>query len=188
MNEKFSPELLPHQSQIVNCVLDQIQQIQTNLAQVSATDCRLPLHKMELDRIRYMMAAYLRARLDKIQKFIFTLDLSADAAILSSEEKRFARNHRQTLEQHFGALSLKHMPGDFAQIDPKRADPKLPEPELSRVVFVQVERPVYGVFLEDDTLQDKGEDVDFELGEQHIVRYKAVAEFIKAGSLKLIWS
>eukprot|EP00095_Tigriopus_kingsejongensis_P008649 maker-scaffold426_size175065-snap-gene-0.38 protein:Tk08649 transcript:maker-scaffold426_size175065-snap-gene-0.38-mRNA-1 annotation:"dna replication complex gins protein sld5-like" len=186
INEKFAPELLPPQTQVLECMLEQMDIIRSNLAEVGPTDFRVPLHRMEMQRIRFLMAAYLRLRLDKIQKFIFTLDTSEEALNLTSEERQFARSHRNTLEGHLSHLALSHMPGDFGQILPRKAEPKYPEPNLPAAVFVQVNRPVAGVFLEDETLQGKDDEVDFLVGEQHIVRYKAVAQYVKDGSLKLI--
>ena len=62
LNEKFSPCLLSHQSDVIECLSEQIQQIENNLNRAGKNDFRIPLHKMEVARIRFMMAAYLRIR------------------------------------------------------------------------------------------------------------------------------
>lgn len=60
LNEKFSPELLQHQSDLVDCMLDQIQQMEENLRKLKKNDFRVVIHRMELDRIRYIVTDYLR--------------------------------------------------------------------------------------------------------------------------------
>ncbi len=79
INEKFAPALLPHQTQVVECLIDQVsdswdalrhsmnptsllqtRQMEINLSSVSKTDFRVPLHRQELARVRYLLAAYLR--------------------------------------------------------------------------------------------------------------------------------
>lgn len=66
MNEKFAPELLDYQHDIVQCVLEQIKQMERNLKKTKKIDFRATIHNMELDRIRFMLSSYLRNRLKKV--------------------------------------------------------------------------------------------------------------------------
>ena len=171
-------------------MMEQMKQMEKNLSQVAKTDFRVPLHKMELARIRFVVASYLRTRVAKIQEFVHTLPLdpAEDAAerLLTPQELEFARNYKANLDGHFNKLALKHMPGDFGTLNPRKIEPKLPAPNLDSSVFIQVDEAVHGVLLEDETLQDKDDEVDFEVGNQHIVRYKAVAEYVRSGAIRLI--
>ncbi len=97
INEKFAPVLLPYQTQIVDCLLDQIKQMEGNLKEVGKADFRVPLHKLELARVRFLVVSYLRLRLKKIEKFIHTLTIDQED-LLSSEERAFARNYKTTLQ------------------------------------------------------------------------------------------
>ena len=55
LNEKFSPRLLPAATEVLNCLMDELARLENNLAQeVSRTDFRVPLHKMEVSRIRWV--------------------------------------------------------------------------------------------------------------------------------------
>ena len=58
LNEKFSPRLLPPATEVLNCLMEQLAQLENNLVQVSKTDFRVPLHKMEVARIRYIIFIY----------------------------------------------------------------------------------------------------------------------------------
>ncbi len=49
---------------------------------------------------------------------------------------------KKTLEEHFTALALRHLPGSF---ELSKVTPKLPEPNLKTAVFIQVREPVRGV-------------------------------------------
>ncbi len=75
INERFAPDLLPPETQILNCLLDQIRQMERNLSEVGGNkaDFRVPIHRMEIARVRFLIASYLRVRLQKIHKFIHTL-------------------------------------------------------------------------------------------------------------------
>ena len=78
INEKFAPELLEHQTEVVHCLLEQIANIEENIATEKLQNGNNPknkfaasVYKMEVGRIRFVISSYLRARLEKIQRFIF---------------------------------------------------------------------------------------------------------------------
>jgi GINS complex subunit 4 len=48
LNEKFSPELLPHQAEIVECIMDQLHEMQRNIDRVKKADFKVGIHKMEV--------------------------------------------------------------------------------------------------------------------------------------------
>ena len=73
LNEKHAPELLESKMEIVECMLDQVKTMEENLAKVKKGDIRVPVHRMEIQRIKFMANSYLRLRLRKIQSNIFTL-------------------------------------------------------------------------------------------------------------------
>lgn len=69
LNEKFSPDLLPHHSEIVDCMMEQLNVMQQNIERARKADLKVSIHKMEIDRIRYVLSSYLRERLKKIENF-----------------------------------------------------------------------------------------------------------------------
>ena len=42
-----------------------------NLSRLKKGDLRIPVHRMEISRIKFLINSYLRARLAKIQSYIF---------------------------------------------------------------------------------------------------------------------
>ena len=100
LNEKHAPELLESKMEIVECMLDQVKTIEEkhlylylihlhlvhlytcmlqvktmeeNLAKVKKGDIRVPVHRMEIQRIKFMANSYLRLRMRKIQSNIFSV-------------------------------------------------------------------------------------------------------------------
>ncbi|XP_046468483.1 DNA replication complex GINS protein SLD5 isoform X2 [Neodiprion pinetum] len=67
LNEKFAPEILPHQSELVDCMLEQISHMEENMKKLKKGDIRLAIHKMEIDRIRFVIKSYLRTRTVALQ-------------------------------------------------------------------------------------------------------------------------
>jgi hypothetical protein len=47
---------------LVECMLDLASTMEGNLARLKKGDMRIPIHRMELSRIRYMINSYLRIR------------------------------------------------------------------------------------------------------------------------------
>ena len=73
LNEKHAPELLESKIEIVECMLDQVRTMEENLSKVKKGDIRVPVHRMETQRINFMVNSYLRLRMRKIQSNIFSL-------------------------------------------------------------------------------------------------------------------
>lgn len=86
LNEKFSPEILPHQIEIVECMLEQVQHMENNMSKLQKNDFRLLAHRMELERIRFVISSYLRLRLEKIE--LYTQHILKQESEKSAEEQR----------------------------------------------------------------------------------------------------
>jgi len=48
LNEKLSPELLPHHSEIVDCMMEQLSVMQQNINRARKADLKVSIHKMEV--------------------------------------------------------------------------------------------------------------------------------------------
>merc|ERR1719150_3144616 len=59
--------------EIVSCLLEQIKATEEACEQLDKSDISIPIRKMELARIRFMIASYMRLRLQKIQKNVHFL-------------------------------------------------------------------------------------------------------------------
>lgn len=62
-NELLSPALLPHQFELVDCMVEQVEEMNKNISRLSEgekKELRCAVHKMELLRISYIINSYLR--------------------------------------------------------------------------------------------------------------------------------
>lgn len=139
-NERLCPELLPHSSDMVELMLGQIAHMEENLQSLDANDFRSIMHKMELERIRYILASYLRCRLKKIEEY--TGHILEEEALradnqkrLSSSELTFAKGYREILENHLFQVATRHMPANLQQNDDKV---RIVRPNLMSNVVIKV--------------------------------------------------
>jgi GINS complex subunit 4 len=187
LNEKFSPELLQHQSDLVDCILDQIQQMEENLHKLKKNDFRVVIHRMELDRIRYIVTDYLRIRLNKIETYVIHV-LEQDAgknpedAILSPPEFKFAKECLAHMEDHFRVIALRHMPSNVQNFDKAKV---AVIPDISSHVFLRAKKNITGIVIEGDS-ENREEEVDLDENSQHIMQYKPIADYLKTGAVQLI--
>lgn len=187
LNEKFSPELLQHQSDLVDCMLDQIQQMEENLRKLKKNDFRVVIHRMELDRIRYIITDYLRIRLNKIERFVIHVleqesSRNIEDAYLSPPELKFAREYLSHMEEHLRLVALRHMPTNVKDFDKAKV---AVIPNLSSHVFLRAKQSVTGVVIEGDD-ENREDEVDLGENSQHIMQYKSVANYLKTGTIQLI--
>lgn len=137
LNEKFAPEILPHQAEMIDLMLDQIAHIEENVRKLDKNDFRVIAHRMELERIRYVIASYLRCRLEKIEQFTLCImkeeeRRSEENKRLSEEETKFCREYYENIEKHFHQLALRHMPPNL-QSDEKNQ--RIVRPNLMSHIF-----------------------------------------------------
>ncbi|TFJ80196.1 hypothetical protein NSK_008462 [Nannochloropsis salina CCMP1776] len=94
LQEEAAPELLPFQTQTVEDLYAVVEEQQgfvdvskTSVAEASSA----LLYQMEIDRVKYLLSRYLRARLRKLEKYILHVALDPDMRQrLSPQELRFA--------------------------------------------------------------------------------------------------
>ncbi|KAK8725336.1 hypothetical protein OTU49_010819 [Cherax quadricarinatus] len=189
ITERMSPTLECHQSELVDCMLDQINQMTENLKRCKKHDFRLAIHKMEIDRIRYVISSYLRVRLEKIERFShYLLEKEANMtdetmAALSPHEVAYAKDYAANLESHFQTLVLQHVPENLRTFDSAKMSIK---PNLDSYIFFKVKQETPGVLIEDDTGEGRDEELDLQEGSQHLMRYKPISHLLHSGAVTLI--
>lgn len=184
LNEKFAPEILPHQSDLVDCMLQQITHMEENIKRLEKGDLRVMIHKMELDRIKFVISSYLRARLEKIEKYTIHIlsqevSRSSEECYLTAAERQFAKEFLAGIETLFRTVALQHMPGNFQAFEVSKMTVK---PNMHAYVFLRANSRVDGIVLPGSL----DEEIDLEPGSQHIIQYSAVAEMVKSGAVQLI--
>ncbi|XP_015110048.1 DNA replication complex GINS protein SLD5 [Diachasma alloeum] len=184
MNEKFSPEILPHKSNHVDCLLHHIAYMDENLKKLPKGDLRLTIHKMEIDRIRYLISSYLRIRLEKIERNVIEI-LKSDGQrgesirYLTDGELKYANEYAVNMETLFKSLVLQHVPQNFQELEVDKLSIK---PNMNTHVFLRANKTIEGIIIPGAV----DEEVDFVEGSQHIIQYAAVADLVKDCSVQLI--
>ncbi|XP_061448564.1 DNA replication complex GINS protein SLD5 isoform X1 [Rhineura floridana] len=189
MNEKFAPELLESKSEVVECVVEQLEHMETNLKQAKRGDLKISIHRMEVERIRYVLSSYLRCRLRKIEKYFpHVLEkektrAEGDPSILSPEEFAFAKEYMANTEAHLRNVALKHMPPNLQKVDLLKAVPK---PNLDSFVFLRVNERQENILVEAETDEQSEYVIDLDEDSQHLIRYKTIAPLVASGAVQLI--
>ncbi|XP_061842223.1 DNA replication complex GINS protein SLD5 [Nerophis lumbriciformis] len=189
LNEKFSPELLANQSEVVECVMEQLTHMEENLLRVKKGDAKASIHRMEIDRIRFVLCSYLRSRLQKIEKFfphVLEKEKSrsdGEPSLLSPEEFAFAKEYAANTESHMKSVALTHMPPVLQTLDMLKA---VPAPCMDSFVFLRVRERQENILVEPETDDQREYAVDLEEGSQHLMRYRTIAPLISSGAAQLI--
>ncbi|XP_078421358.1 DNA replication complex GINS protein SLD5 [Cetorhinus maximus] len=189
LNEKFSPDLLQSKSEIVECVMEQLDHMEQNLQRAREGDLKVTIHRMEMERIRYVLSSYLRSRLQKIEKFFPHIlekeksRLEVEPSYLSPQEFAFAKEYTANCETYLKSLALKHMPPNLQMLDLLKAAPK---PNLDSFVFLTVKERQENILVEPETEDQREYTVDLEEGSQHLMRYKTIAPLVASGAVQLI--
>ncbi|XP_040850097.1 DNA replication complex GINS protein SLD5 [Ochotona curzoniae] len=189
LNEKFAPELLDSKCEIVDCMMEQLDHMESNLRRAPKGDLKVAIHRMELERIRFVLSSYLRCRLMKIEKFfphILEKEQSrpeGQPSSLSLEELVFAKEYMASTESYLKNVALKHMPPNLQKVDLLRAVPK---PDLNSYVFLRVKERQENILVEPESDEQRDYVIDLEEGSQHLIRYKTIAPLVASGAVQLI--
>ncbi|NXL97085.1 SLD5 protein, partial [Tyrannus savana] len=213
LNEKFAPELLESRPEIVECVVEQLDHMEANLKRAKRGDLKVSVHRMEIERIRFVLSSYLRCRLGKIEKFfphILEKEKSraeGEPSILSPEEFAFAKEYMANTEAYLKDVALKHMPPNLQKVSLLKSVPK---PNLDSFVFLRVLERQENILVEPETDEQRwvGSSpggcrggrglqlrcpcahreyaIDLEEGSQHLIRYRTVAPLVASGAVQLI--
>ncbi|KAJ6635392.1 DNA replication complex GINS protein SLD5 [Pseudolycoriella hygida] len=179
LNEKFAPDLLLHQTDMLDLMLAQVSYMEENLRHLESNDFRGIIHRMELERIKYIICCYLRCRLAKIEEFtdfILAEEAKREEKLLSEEEFTYATTFSNITKKHFEQIVLKYVPtlrDDCAQ--------NLPRPNEMSHVFLTANKDVPSVIV-----GSNDEEVDLQIGSRHIMPYKLAADLLKNGDVQLL--
>ena len=137
-NEICAPEILHHQSDMLELMMGQVAHMEENMKELDKNDFRYVVHQMELERIRYIIASYLRCRLRKIEmysKHILNEESARepDEKRLSPEETKFALENYENVEEYFQQVALQYMPN----MQRSEADQRVIRPNLMSHVFIK---------------------------------------------------
>lgn len=182
LNEKFAPELLPQQTDMLDLMLGQIVHMEENISKLDKNDFQFIAHRIELERIKYIVTSYLRCRIKKIETFTRAI-LEEDnhrppgKKRLSDDERKYAEDHMAAIKKHFHQIAIQHMPANLQEESAR----EVVTPNVMSHIFLRANESVPSVVV---GMND--EEVDLEAGSLHIMPYKLASDLLLDGKIQLI--
>ncbi|KAI9803824.1 MAG: hypothetical protein M1825_001704 [Sarcosagium campestre] len=187
--ERTSPEIMQYPEALIQRSLKRIRkQIEAIEAESSSTDprvgFRLIIMDTELERFKFLIRSFLRARMAKLDKYpIFYQRDPEMRARLSSSELQWLNLHQQTLQSHLNACFMNDLPAPLRRFDDTAGGISMvDQPDLDTAVFCRVLRDVE----EPINMPSSVTSFDLRRGDVHVVRYSAVRRAIERGDVELM--
>eukprot|EP01095_Lingulamoeba_sp_RSL-Kostka_P004060 TRINITY_DN1514_c0_g1_i1.p1 TRINITY_DN1514_c0_g1~~TRINITY_DN1514_c0_g1_i1.p1 ORF type:complete len:195 (-),score=47.60 TRINITY_DN1514_c0_g1_i1:54-638(-) len=183
LNETCAPELLQYESELIEDIQDELR-LNDEKLQIDEEDgngfSRLEKNLLLLhyDRVKYILTAYLRVRLKKIEKYIQTILKTEELLdLLSDKEKNFAEQYALMIENHFKKIVLNKLPEDLQSLT---NDDMLPLPNLETHIICRVKEDI-GEFL-----LDNGVTIEMDKNNIMIIKYKSIQGLFLQDRVELI--
>jgi len=179
--ERVAPALLPWPSALLERVLDRIRrQIELVEDQTGNMDPKtnftLIILQTELERCKFLVRSFLRARLKKIDAHPLHIQEQHVASVaslqplLSSSEYQYLGSHQSLVSAHYASAFLAQFPPSLQRIDDTTGGiSMIDQPDEDKAVFVRVLRDI-------GTMVVEGTDRRFEMkrGDIWVVRWSAI--------------
>lgn len=198
VNEKCAPEILPFEHDLMRRVTESVDAQESTVAASRAAagsgassatdDLTAHVYHAELNRIRFLMRAYYRARLRKIETHAVHCLKEPDVLErLSDLEKRYASDYANIVEEHFSSV-LGQMPEGYESmvqqiIEEDGAFDMVPEPNMDAHVFCRVREDRGDVMLDPD---DPENTMDLERDDILMIRYRLIKKLMEDEAVDLM--
>ncbi len=123
-NEKSSPELLPYEAALIDApedgLLPLVEAQQQALAGARRDVYSRGLYQLDIDRIKFVLASYLRTRLGKVQRWhrhLQALPVGELARLLSPAEREFLGDYIRAREELLHSAVLGQLPEEERSLD-----------------------------------------------------------------------
>lgn len=178
-------ELLQGQEDIIESLLEDGQIDEETSLHVAL---EVSVYRMEMDRLRYLLADLARIRLAKIERFALHMRTSSDMIErMSDTERSYLQEYGRLMERHFQRTVLEHLPKSFRAFDKEEM---IDRPDLDEYVFCHVLETVTIETGDEITYYDDEEEAgahEHDAGASLIVRYRVIKEYIDEGKIVLLY-
>ncbi|MCJ1405241.1 CorA metal ion transporter [Xylographa trunciseda] len=186
VNERVAPEVLPWPEELMARVLRGVAKLVERVEEQTATmdpktNFRVVIMQTELERWKFLVRSFLRARIAKIDKHILHYLTAAQRTRLSASEIQYATTHQNLLHEHYHSSFLAQFPVGLQKLDDTAGGIAMVEvPDAEKAVFVRGLRP------DPVRVTVEGTDMDFQVGrgEVVVVRWSAVKNAVEDGELE----
>ncbi|XP_027090826.1 DNA replication complex GINS protein SLD5 [Coffea eugenioides] len=189
-NEKAAPQILRFEAALIQRSREQIKLMEETVGEFTRNGIdplTVSLYQMDLDRTIFLLRSYLRTRLQKIEKYVFHIQKTAELwNRLSRQEKRFAERCIEDMEKHLDQSVLSKLPSSYKshlkQSSSSEEDDMVPEPRLDTYVICRSKR-FLGAFQLDDSAE---EPVNIEADDLYALPYKSIKPLVETGQIDLV--
>ena len=198
VNEKCAPEILPFEHDLMRRVTESVDAQESTVAASRAAagsgassatdDLTAHVYHAELNRIRFLMRAYYRARLRKIETHAVHCLKEPDVLErLSDLEQRYASDYANIVEEHFSSV-LGQMPEGYESmvqqiIEEDGAFDMVPEPNMDAHVFLRARETRLNLMLDPD---DPENTTDLEQDVIACIRYRFIKKLMEDEAVDLM--
>jgi GINS complex subunit 4 len=154
----------------------------------ASDDLTAHVYHAELNRIRFLLRAYYRTRLFKIENHsVYVLKEPDVLANLSEQEKEYATNYADVVEEHFHSV-LSQMPEGYGSMLQQIEEDEgtwdmVPEPDLDAHVFCRVKEDKGDVMLDPN---DPENTMDLERNDILMIRYRLIKKLLFENAVDLM--
>ncbi|BEJ14044.1 hypothetical protein CspHIS471_0312180 [Cutaneotrichosporon sp. HIS471] len=181
--ERGTPAILDWEAELVGLLLDKLEQqgkMMTTLRADPSTSeeehFRLVLVQTEMERGKWLIRSYVRARLHKIEKFAQYIAATPEMhSRLSGAELSHVRRYADLVGQHYSSSVLDSLPDWLRRLDEGGAVPMVAQPNLAQPVLVYIRQDCGEIALEGDEV------AELTKGSTHLVRYDLVERWVQLG-------
>ncbi|XP_047950865.1 DNA replication complex GINS protein SLD5-like [Salvia hispanica] len=189
-NEKAAPEILNYAADLVQRSRQQIQLMEEMVDDYindGVDPLTVSLYQIDLDRTMFLLRSYLRTRLQKIEKYVFHIQKTAEEwNRLSKQEQKFASRFAGDIKNHLDQSVLSRLPDQYQshlrQSAASEEDDMVPEPQLDSYVVCRSKK-----YLGAYQLGDSGEElINIEADDLYALPYKSIKPLIESGQVDLV--
>ncbi|EGC35173.1 hypothetical protein DICPUDRAFT_79109 [Dictyostelium purpureum] len=180
INEKFAPNLLDYQNEIISNVMEKIEEKEalcTEGIQNKSHQFTADIYEMEIERLKYIVKCYLRLRIKKIDQFYTSVlkESQSNTELLSQHELKYTERYKSYMDEYFKKTILSSLHKDHSTMSP---DHYL-EPQLNTWVFCKPKENLGEYLIDEDT-------IDFKKTSIYFVKYRPIKDLVQAGRMDLI--
>jgi GINS complex subunit 4 len=191
--ERCAPDLLPYPAsglieRVSSRIKQQIERVEELTGAMDASsNFALIVIQTELERWKFLVRSYVRARIAKIDKhtlhYLSLQEQDGRNAILSPSEEQYARAHSTLLQQHYTISFLSSFPPSLRKLDDTAGGIAMVDtPDTESAVFIRVLKDgavVRGEGMERDEVVEGG------VGEVMVARWEGVRGLVEGGEAEL---
>ncbi|KLT41169.1 GINS complex, Sld5 component [Cutaneotrichosporon oleaginosum] len=182
--ERGTPALLDWDADLVGTLLDKLEQqgkmMSTLRADPSTSEeehFRLVLVQTEMERAKWLVRSYVRARLHKIERYAQHIATTPELhARLSGGELAHARRYADLIARHYSSSVLDSLPEWLRRMDESSGGVSMvTKPNHAQPVLIYIRKDCGELVLDGDEV------AELTKGSSHLVRYDLVERWVQLG-------